>query len=56
MQAKVLPRLIESGMASTPLVTHVVELNVAWYLLLYGRCRFWPVRAFISTGRRWPAG
>src|SRR3981189_124840 len=35
VQAKVLPRLIESGMASTALVTHVVVSKVAWYLPLY---------------------
>jgi transposase len=35
VQAKVLPRLIESGMASTALVTHVVVSKFAWYLLLY---------------------
>lgn len=32
---KVLPRLIESGMASTALVTHVVVSKFAWYLPLY---------------------
>jgi transposase len=32
VQAKVLPRLIESGMASTALVTHVVVSKFAWYL------------------------
>lgn len=31
VQAKVLPRLIESGMASTALVTHVVVSKFAWY-------------------------
>jgi transposase len=35
VQAKVLPRLIESGMASTALVTHVVVSKFAWYLPLY---------------------
>jgi transposase len=35
VQAKVLPRLIESGMASTALVTHVVVSKFAWYLSLY---------------------
>ncbi|MGY2933062.1 hypothetical protein ACVWZ6_002664 [Bradyrhizobium sp. GM6.1] len=35
MQAKVLPRLIESGMASTAPVTHVVVSKFAWYLPLY---------------------
>jgi transposase len=35
VQAKVLPRLIESGMASTVLVTHVVVSKFAWYLPLY---------------------
>src|ERR1700731_3438274 len=34
VQAKVLPRLIESGMASTALVTHVVVSKFAWYLPL----------------------
>lgn len=33
--AKVLPRLIESGMASTALVSHVVVSKFAWYLPLY---------------------
>jgi transposase len=35
VQAKALPRLIESGMASTALVTHVVVSKFAWYLPLY---------------------
>ncbi|MGY4154738.1 transposase [Bradyrhizobium sp. USDA 4461] len=35
IQAKVLPRLIESGMASTALVSHVVVSKFAWYLPLY---------------------
>jgi len=35
VQAKVLPRLIDSGMASTALVTHVVVSKFAWYLPLY---------------------
>jgi transposase len=35
VQAKVLPRLIESGMASTALVTHVEVSKFAWYLPLY---------------------
>jgi transposase len=35
MQAKMLPRLIESGMASTALVSHVVVSKFAWYLPLY---------------------
>jgi Transposase IS66 family len=35
VQAKVQPRLIESGMASTALVTHVVVSKFAWYLPLY---------------------
>src|ERR1700726_2160626 len=35
VQAKVLPRLIESGMASTALVSHVVVSKFAWYLPLY---------------------
>src|SRR5208282_777410 len=35
VQAKVLPRLIESGMASTALVTHVVVSKFAWYSTLY---------------------
>jgi transposase len=35
VQAKVLPRLIEGGMASTALVTHVVVSKFAWYLPLY---------------------
>src|SRR3979490_86216 len=35
VQAKVLPRLIESGMASTALVTHGVVSKFAWYLPLY---------------------
>jgi transposase len=35
VQAKVLPRLIESGMASTALVAHVVVSKFAWYLPLY---------------------
>ncbi|GLR92170.1 hypothetical protein GCM10007857_88900 [Bradyrhizobium iriomotense] len=35
VQAKALPRLIESGMASTTLVTHVVVSKFAWYLPLY---------------------
>lgn len=56
VQAKVLPRLIESGMASTALMTHVVVSKFAWYLPLYRQARFWPVRAFISTARRLPAG
>jgi len=34
-QAKVLPRLIESGMASTALVSHVVVSKFAWDLPLY---------------------
>jgi transposase len=35
VQAKVLPRLIESSMASTALVTYVVVSKFAWYLPLY---------------------
>jgi transposase len=35
VQAKVLPRLVESGMASTALVTFVVVSKFAWYLPLY---------------------
>ena len=35
VQAKVLPRLIEGGMGSTALVTHVVVSKFAWYLPLY---------------------
>jgi transposase len=35
VQAKVLPRLIENGMASTALVSHVVVSKFAWYLPLY---------------------
>ena len=35
VQAKVLPRLIESGMASTALVSHVVVSKFACYLPLY---------------------
>src|SRR5689334_16897794 len=35
VQAKVLPRLIEGGMASTALVTHVVVGKFAWYVPLY---------------------
>jgi transposase len=35
VQAKVLPRLIERGMASTALVSHVVVSKFAWYLPLY---------------------
>lgn len=35
VQAKVLPRLIESGMVSTALVSHVVVSKFAWYLPLY---------------------
>ena len=35
VQAKVLPRLIEGGMASTALVSHVVVSKFAWYLPLY---------------------
>src|SRR5258705_1038795 len=35
VQAKVLPRLIESGMASTALVSHVAVSKFAWYLPLY---------------------
>jgi transposase len=35
VQAKVLPRLVESGMASTALVSHVVVSKFAWYLPLY---------------------
>lgn len=35
VQVKALPRLIESGMASTALVTHVVVSKFAWYLPLY---------------------
>jgi transposase len=35
VQAKVLPRLIESGMASTALVSDVVVSKFAWYLPLY---------------------
>jgi transposase len=35
VQAKVLPRLIASGMASTALVSHVVVSKFAWYLPLY---------------------
>ena len=35
VQAKVPPRLIESGMASTALVAHVVVSKFAWYLPLY---------------------
>src|SRR5258705_4151318 len=42
VQAKVLPRLIESSMASTALVTHVGVSKFAWYLPLY---RQWPVFA-----------
>jgi len=35
VQAKVLPRLIESSMVSTALVTYVVVSKFAWYLPLY---------------------
>jgi transposase len=35
VQAKMLPRLIEGGMASTALVSHVVVSKFAWYLPLY---------------------
>src|ERR1700756_5049234 len=35
VQAKVLPRLVEGGMASTALVAHVVVSKFAWYLPLY---------------------
>lgn len=49
-------RLIESGMASTALVSHVVVSKFAWYPPLYRQCRFRPARASISTGRRLPAG
>jgi hypothetical protein len=35
VQAKVLPRLIEGGMVSTALVTHVVASKFVWYLPLY---------------------
>nr|WP_244981148.1 IS66 family transposase [Bradyrhizobium elkanii] len=35
VQAKVLPRLVEGGMVSTALVTHVVVSKFAWYLPLY---------------------
>jgi transposase len=35
IQAKVLPRLIESGMVSTALVAHVVASKFACYLPLY---------------------
>lgn len=35
VQAKVLPRLIEGGMVSTALVSHVVVSKFAWYLPLY---------------------
>ena len=44
VQAKVLPRLIESGMASTALVTHVVVSKFAWYLPLYRQVQIlaWP--------------
>jgi transposase len=35
VQAKALPRLIDNGMASTALVTHVVVSKFAWYLPLY---------------------
>jgi transposase len=37
-QAKALPRLIESGLTSTALVTHVVVSKFAWYFRgLFGR-------------------
>ena len=35
VQAKAAPRLIEGGMVSTALVTHVVVSKFAWYLPLY---------------------
>lgn len=35
VQAKALPRLVESGMASTALVAHVVASKFAWYLPLH---------------------
>jgi transposase len=35
VQAKVLPRLVEGGMASTAPVTHVMVSKFAWYLPLY---------------------
>src|SRR6202049_1618067 len=35
VQAKALPRLIESSMASTALVTHVVVSKFAWFSTLY---------------------
>src|SRR5260370_41489045 len=35
VEGEVLPRLIESGMASTALVSHVVVSKCAWYLPLY---------------------
>jgi transposase InsO family protein len=38
VQAKVLPRLIESGMASTALVSHVVVSKFAWYDFVFDHC------------------
>ena len=55
VQAKVLPRLIESGIASTALVTYVVVSKFAWYLPLYRQVQI-PRPASISTGRRSRAG
>jgi transposase len=55
IQAKALPRLIESGMASTALVSHVVVSKFAWYLPLYRQVQIPAGQASISTGRRSPA-
>src|SRR5260370_2637943 len=55
VQAKVLPRLIESGMASTALVSHVVVSKFAWYLPLYRQgASLVPPRGLLHTPPRPP--
>jgi transposase len=56
VQAKVLPRLIESGMASTALVTYVVVSKFAWYLPLYRQVQILAGQGIHLDARRSPAG
>jgi len=56
VQAKVLPRLIESGMASDRARDHVVVSKFAWYLPLYRQVQILAGQASSSIARRSPAG
>src|SRR6202166_1941288 len=59
VQAKVLPRLIEGGMASTALVTHVVVSKFAWYLPLYRQGRSFALQGLYldrAQPARWGEG